>query len=129
MTSNTFRANGHRRVLVVEDDLSVRRMLRMVFKAAGVDITEAGTGTEALARLGEGGVSGVVLDLGLPDSRSGDVLQWLHSHGERPPWLVISARDRGEVIRMDASIRGRFISKPFDPWALLERVKTLISEN
>ena len=58
------------RVLVVEDDKSVRRILRLLLRDAGFHVSEAGTGGEALERLEAGGLSGVMLDFGLPDSHS-----------------------------------------------------------
>ncbi len=79
----------------------------------------------ALRSTGAGGIDAVVLDLGLPDSRAPDVLAWLHAHDEKPPWLVISAVDRADAVRVDRSIDARFIAKPFDPWELLKRIAVL----
>ena len=115
-------------LLIVEDDPSVRRVLKMVMGHAGLTAEVVESGTEALARLESGGFAGVLLDLGLPDGRSNDVLEWLHAHGDQPPWLVISAMDRTEATRMDSTIAPRFISKPFDPWKLIERVRGMIDE-
>ena len=123
----TFAPRDRKVMLVLEDDAGVRRMLRLTLGGAGFALMEVDTGTKALARLEEGGIDAVVLDLGLPDSRASDVLAWLHAHDERPPWLVISVLDRAEASRADSTIAARFIAKPFDPWALLERVKALIS--
>ena len=121
--------SGRSRVtLVVEDDHAVRRMLRLALARGGFDVVEVDTGTKALACLEQGGIDVVVLDLGLPDSRAPAVLAWLHAHGERPPWLVISAVDRAEARRIDSTIGARFVAKPFDPWVLLERITALTRE-
>ena len=122
-------AIGGSTLLVIEDDPTVRRILRMAFSQAGFAVDEVDTGTAALARLEEGGVSGVLLDLGLPDQRSGEVLAWLHAHQDTPPWLVLSAMDRSDVTRFDRSIDDRFIAKPFDPWVLIARVKAMTGRN
>ena len=111
--------------LLVEDDRAVRRMLRIVLEGNGFDVVEVDTGAGALASLERGGIAAVVLDLGLPDSRASDVLAWLHAHDEKPPWLVMSAVDRADAIRLDGAIGARFIAKPFDPWELLERITAL----
>ena len=66
-----------------------------------------------------------MLDLGLPDARSPDVLAWLHAHDEKPPWLVVSAVDRAEAVRVDPLIGGRFVAKPFDLWELVRRIASL----
>ena len=112
-------------ILVVEDDGAVRRVVQLALDRSGFDVVEVDTGTRALARLEHGGIDAVVLDLGLPDARAPDVLAWLHAHDEKPPWLVISAVDRADAVRIDSAISGRFVAKPFDPWKLLERITAL----
>jgi DNA-binding response OmpR family regulator len=115
-------------LLIVEDDAALRRVLTIAMRHAGFFVDQAKTGQEALARLERGEVSGVLLDLGLPDGRSGDVLTWLHNHEDQPPWLVLSAMDPADAAQIDDSIGGRFVPKPFDPWALIERVKVMTSD-
>lgn len=112
-------------LLIVEDDSTVQRVLRIAMRHAGFDVEVVDSGRAAVARLERGGIAGVLLDLGLPDGRANDVLDWLHAHEEQPPWLVISAMDRSDVARMDGKIPARFIAKPFDPWTLIERVKAM----
>jgi DNA-binding response OmpR family regulator len=121
----TSAVEGQRNLLVVEDDPTVRRVVGMVLRGAGYGVDAADSGAAALHRLEEGGLDGVVLDLGLPDGRAGDVLAWLHAHEERPPWLVLSSMDRSDAARLDSSISPRFLSKPFDPKELLERVRSM----
>ena len=112
-------------ILLVEDDRAVSRVLRLTLDRSGFDVVEVDTGTRALASLEGGGIDAVVLDLGLPDARAPDVLAWLHAHDEKPPWLVISALDRADAVRLDGTIDRRFIAKPFDPWELLKRISVL----
>ena len=112
-------------ILLVEDDRAVRRVVHLALDRSGFNVVEVDTGTRALASLEQGGIDAVVLDLGLPDARAPDVLAWLHAHDEKPPWLVISAVDRADAVRIDGAISGRFVAKPFDPWKLLERITAL----
>lgn len=112
-------------ILLVEDDRAVRRVVHLALDRSGFDVVEVDTGTRAVATLEQGGIDAVVLDLGLPDARAPDVLAWLHAHDEKPPWLVISAVDRADAVRIDGAISGRFVAKPFDPWKLLERITAL----
>jgi DNA-binding response OmpR family regulator len=85
------------RVLVVEDDQSIRRMLRFSLRDAGFAITEVVTGAVALQTLEKDVPEVVVLDLGLPDGLGGDVLKWLRQAEDSidggPVWVVISAQD------------------------------------
>ncbi len=112
-------------ILLVEDDRAVRRVVHLALDRSGFNVVEVDTGTRALASLKQGGIDAVVLDLGLPDARAPDVLAWLHAHDEKPPWLVISAVDRADAVRIDGAVSGRFVAKPFDPWKLLERITAL----
>jgi DNA-binding response OmpR family regulator len=121
--------NNNGSLLIVEDDPGVRSVLFLMLNRAGFAVTEAGTRTDVLAHLEAGGVAGVVLDLSLPDRRSGDVLQWLHAHEDQPPWLVLSSLDLTDAMRLDKSINDRFIAKPFDPGLLVERIKAMTGRN
>ena len=116
-------------LLIVEDDPTLRRVLEIAMRHAGFDVDHAETGAEALAFLEANGVSAVLMDLGLPDGRTAEVLSWLHAHSDRPPWLVLSAMDPADAAQIDDSIGERFISKPFDPWQLIERVKAMTAED
>ena len=115
---------GQRRVLVVEDDSAVARMLRLALGRTGFDVVLADTGGEALRRLGSDDIDAVVLDLGLPDDRAGDVLEHLRDPGapHHPVWVVITAQDRDDVTRRFGDLGSHFVSKPFDPWHLVERL-------
>ena len=116
-------------LLIVEDDAALRRVLTIAMQHAGFLVDQASSGGEALMRLERGEISGVLLDLGLPDGRSNDVLTWLHDHKDQPPWLVLSAMDPSDAAEIDETIGARFIPKPFDPWALIERVKAMTADH
>lgn len=115
-------------LLIVEEDPALSRVLTIAMRHAGFYVDQVNNGTAALARLERGRVSGVLLDMGLPDGRSADVLTWLHRHEDRPPWLVLSAMDPAEAAQIDGSIGERFVPKPFDPWALIEKVKAMTAD-
>ena len=116
-------------VLIIENDPTLRRVLEIAMRHAGFAVNHAETGAEALALLEANRVSAVLMDLGLPDGRSAEVLSWLHAHSDRPPWLVLSAIDPADAAQIDDSIGERLISKPFDPWRLIEWVKAMTAED
>ncbi|MCH7483073.1 MAG: response regulator [Chloroflexi bacterium] len=126
---STATKQRRRVVLLVEDDRAVRRVVRLTLEGSGYDVVEAEDGTHALERLERGGIDAVVLDLGLPDARAPSVLAWLHAHDEKPPWLVISAVDRADAVRLDGAINGRFVAKPFDPWELLRQIAAMAARD
>lgn len=117
------------RVLVIEDEAGIRRMLRFSLRQAGFQISEAGTGSEGLRILESEAVDAVVLDLGLPNDEGSAVLAWLNEREERkaakPVWIVISALDRKEAARRYGRLGSNFLSKPFDPWHLVSVLEEL----
>lgn len=114
-------------MLVIEDDDSVARVLRLCLSAVGFDVAAVRTGEEALRVAEVEPIDAVVLDLGLPDSLGGAVLAWLRRLGRSggPPWVIISALDREEAARRYGPL-GTFLAKPFDPWDLVGKLDELL---
>ncbi len=115
------------KVLVVEDDPAVTRILRVCLRTVGFDTTPADTGGEALRQLEAAPFDAVLLDLGLPDGRGGDVLHRLQTASDDcPVWVVISALDEDEAARRYGPIGGVYVPKPFDPWELIRTLQGLL---
>lgn len=116
------------RVLVVEDDESVARVLRFALAAAGFEVTGVTTGAGALRLLEQGFAQAVVLDLVLADDLGGAVLEWLRQLDpyDLPVWIVISALDHREATRRYGPLGSYFFAKPFDPWDLVTTLEQLL---
>jgi two-component system KDP operon response regulator KdpE len=113
------------RVLVVDDDLSIRRALKSVLRARSFDVELAETGREAIEKASERTPDFVVLDLSLPDMDGLEVCrglrQWLES-----PILVLSVRqDEGDKIAALDSGADDYMTKPFSTGELLARLRAL----
>jgi len=119
------RKAGRPRVLIVEDDEAIVRMLCMSL-GKEFELERAGSGKEALAAMDEGDFDAVVLDLGLPDNLGGDVLRRLQADGRPPVWVVMSALDEYEAVRRFGPLKGPFLPKPFDPWDLTRLLDRLL---
>jgi len=117
---------GNPRVLVVEDDDAIVRVIRLTLRNKGFETARAESGCEALQAMDDGAFDAVVLDLCLPDGRGGDVLRRLQVGGRRPPWVVMSALDEDEATRRFGPLRGPFLPKPFDPIDLVELLDSLL---
>ena len=117
-------------VLVVEDDQSVRRMLRFSLRTTGFSVTEVTTGLEAIHILEHQPTDAVVLDLDLPDGLGGKVLCCLHKLAREPRglpvWVVISDLERDETATRYGPFGSHFIAKPFDPWDLVRALEGLL---
>lgn len=114
------------RVLLVDDEPHVRRLLSAIVTRGGFVPAEAATGREALAAIEAGGVDAVLLDLGLPDRDGLEVLTALRAFGPVPV-LVVSARDATteKVAALDLGAED-YLTKPFDGDELLARLRAAL---
>ena len=121
---------GMPRVLLVEDDPSVMRMLSFSLRNAGFQVAGVSTGA-ALQSLEQGAPDAVVLDLAPLDVVGRAVLERLREALDmdegHPVWIVISALDPAEADQRYGPLEGHLIAKPFDPWLLIERLWTYLS--
>lgn len=80
------------RILIIEDNESVRSAVRRALTARGHDIVEAATAAEGRMAVDDG-IDAIVLDVGLPDASGFDVCRTLRETGVRIPILMLTARD------------------------------------
>src|SRR5947209_8079879 len=81
------------RLLVVDDDRSVRDALRRALTLAGYEVEAVEDGRQALARMTSGSPDAVVLDIGLPEMDGLEVCRRIRDVGDRTPILMLTARD------------------------------------
>ena len=113
-------------VLVIEDDLPLRRALRTSLRARSLDVVESGTAQEGLVLIADRQPDVVLLDLGLPDLDGIEALRRLRSFSDVPV-VVLTARDRQQdkVAALDAGADD-YVTKPFDVEELLARVRAVL---
>lgn len=114
------------KILVVDDELSIRRLLRNTLERAGYQVVEAVNGREALAKVVSEHPNAVLLDLGLPD-RDGLELVPLIRKQQDVIVLVVSARDATDqkVAALDLGAVD-YVTKPFDGEELLARLRVAL---
>ncbi len=106
----------HRRVLVVDDDREVRRILVTALREKSLIIDEAADGREALELLREHVYCVVLLDILMPEVNGFDVLSAIDEEAlNAPVVLVISGADHNVLDRLDAKRIHGIVKKPFDP--------------
>ena len=113
-------------ILIVDDDLQLRRFLRTTLAGHGHAVAEAGTVAEAIDAIARVHPAVILLDLGLPD---GDGLTFLHRVPPegRPPVIVLSARGQegDKVTALDAGAED-YLTKPFGASELLARIRVAL---
>src|SRR5258708_10375379 len=109
------------RILIVDDDLHIREVIRVALKKAGMTIFEARDGKEALTRFAGDRPDLIVLDIGMPEFDGLDVCREIRKSSD-VPILFLSARD-DEIDRvLGLEIGGAdYVTQPFSPPALLAR--------
>jgi two-component system response regulator MprA len=115
------------KVLIVDDDRSLRDALRRALVLGGYETVEAASGQEALSRVADAGPDALVLDVGLPDLDGLEVCRRLRQVGNRIPVLMLTARDAIED-RIDGLDAGAddYLVKPFDVGELQARLRALV---
>lgn len=110
-------------VLVIDDELQIRRVVKNALQIASVRVIEAGTATEGVDLAAAEQPSLIILDLGLPDRDGADVCRDLRAF-TRAPIIVLSARhqDREKVALLDAGADD-YMTKPFSTAELQARVR------
>ena len=114
------------RVLVIEDDKSIRNFFRTVLEANNYDVLIATTGAEGYSMVTSQCPDVVILDLGLPDMDGMTILKNVRQWSSMPV-LVVSARthEKDKVAALDAGADD-YITKPFGVMELISRVKAML---
>jgi CheY-like chemotaxis protein len=115
-----------KRILVVDDDPSVRFLLRMIFESSGYDVTEAQNGVAALIWIMDATPDLVVTDMMMPVMDGGELIKHLKSD-PRTAHLPILAVSGNPGASESAGEADAVMGKPFDRSALLAAVSSLLA--
>ncbi|WP_439815637.1 response regulator [Zavarzinia sp. CC-PAN008] len=114
------------RLLVVDDEAPIRRLLRTSLGPQGYAVAEAADATAALAAIAGEAPDIILLDLGLPDMDGLDLLRRIRA-GSRVPVVVLSARgeEKAKVAALDLGADD-YVTKPFGMAELVARLRTAL---
>lgn len=103
-----------RQILIVDDDPSIRNLLRLVAERRGLSVDMAADGTEALELLAERRYDLAVVDLMMPRLNGYDLVTALRTFPQRPAIVIATAMTDSLVGLLDAELVHTIIRKPFD---------------
>ena len=115
------------RLLIIDDDVDLSRMLSEYLTPEGIELTSASTGSQGLNLARSQEYDLIILDVMLPGLSGFDVLKQFRESGGKTPVLMLTARgddvDRIVGLEMGAD---DYLPKPFNPRELLARVKAVL---
>jgi DNA-binding response OmpR family regulator len=116
-----------KKVLILEDEVSIRSFVVINLRRAGYDVIEAGTGMDALERLKENPDIGVaILDIMLPDIDGFEVCRSIRATNKTIGIIMLTARTQ-EMDKVTGLMTGAddYVTKPFSPAELTARIDAL----
>ena len=114
------------KVLVIDDEPPIRKLLRMGLSAQGYEVLEAPNGKTSLELLAQK-PDLIILDLGLPDMQGLELLGMIRARNESVPIVVLSSRgdEAGKVQALDLGADD-YVTKPFGMDELLARMRAAL---
>ena len=115
-----------RKILVVEDSSTIRKVISITLSQKGYEIIEAGDGLEALSRLNEAKPDLILLDIILPKMDGYQILSIIRENPEfkNIPVIMLTSKD-GLINKVKGKVAGSsaYLTKPFDPTKLVETIE------
>jgi DNA-binding response OmpR family regulator len=121
-----------KKILVADDDATIRELLQVNLAAAGYRVTMAAQGGEALELLLRKKPDLLILDIMMPEMDGWELCKIIRDHPELSALkiLILSAKgtDRDKMIGREILKANEYITKPFDLPSFLETVRRLLHE-
>jgi DNA-binding response OmpR family regulator len=114
------------RILVVEDEPSIREVVSLYLRRAGYDVSVVADGRAALESLSGQIPDLVVLDLMLPEVDGLEITRWLRERGDTPIIMLTARRDEPDRIAGLEMGADDYVVKPFSPQELVSRVRAVL---
>lgn len=113
-------------ILIIEDEVQIRRFLRTSLSGHGYGVLEASTGQEGVERAAQLLPDGIILDLGLPDMEGVETLRRIRSWSA-VPIVILTARgqEQDKIALLDAGADD-YLTKPFGVGELLARIRAAL---
>jgi DNA-binding response OmpR family regulator len=123
--------DASKRILIVDDDQALQNLVVLMLERVGLQAWVAGTAVEGMEMMRTEDFGLLILDLMLPDMDGFEVLQRLRKDHryDQMPILILSARAETEAISRGFELGADgYLTKPYLPNSLTERVRTLLTQ-
>jgi two-component system, OmpR family, KDP operon response regulator KdpE len=114
------------RVLVCDDEMQIRRALRVVLKDAGFEVTETADAAEALDAVSVKPPDAAIIDLILPDGDGVEVCRSIRSWSEMPILVLSAVGEEEQKVRALEAGADDYVTKPFGPRELIARLNAAL---
>jgi two-component system, OmpR family, KDP operon response regulator KdpE len=116
-------------ILIIDDEIQIRRLLDITLSAYGYNISEASTGKEGLIKAAIVHPVLIILDLGLPDMDGFEILRKLREWFQKPI-IILSVRNSEEdIVKALDNGANDYLTKPFRTGELLARIRVAIRQS
>lgn len=116
-------------ILIIDDEVQIRRLLEITLSANGYKISEASTGKEGLAKAAVNHPVLIILDLGLPDIDGLEVLKKLREWYEKPVVILSVRNSEDDIVKALDHGANDYLTKPFRTGELLARIRVAIRQS
>jgi len=116
-------------ILIIDDEVQIRRLLEITLSASGYKISEASTGKEGLTLAATRQPALIILDLGLPDADGLEILKKLREWFEKPILILSVRSSEDDIIKALDNGANDYLSKPFRTGELLARIRVAIRQS
>jgi two-component system KDP operon response regulator KdpE len=113
-------------ILVIDDEVQIRRLLEITLSSNGFKISEAATGKEGLVAAATQHPSLIILDLGLPDTDGIEILKKIREWYQKPIIVLSVKNSEDDIIGALDNGANDFITKPFRTMELLARIRVAL---
>lgn len=113
-------------ILVVDDEVQIRRLLEITLTASGYNVAEATNARDAMASAASHNPALIILDLGLPDIDGQQVIGKIREWYQKPIIILSARSSEDEIVKALDSGANDYLTKPFRTGELLARIRSSI---
>jgi two-component system, OmpR family, KDP operon response regulator KdpE len=116
-------------ILIIDDEVQIRRLLEITLSSYGYKISEATTGKQGLIAAATNHPDLIILDLGLPDTDGIEVLRKLREWYQRPIIILSVKNSEEDIVNSLDSGANDYLAKPFRTGELLARIRVALRQS